>query len=547
MLVPSGAAAQGNNPTPQQRGIILASPAVVFIETSVRLSVKGDFVEGGRRTSYKETFPYSTGSGFTVSPDGAVVTAAHVVQPSETEIMNYGANQAFALSFELSFPTVADAIRATFSEDPFARWNFPRCTPGLDSSSCIFPAEQLEYNACFQGRICEFKFEPKVEVFTATSIASETVSTGDPAEVVDATDFGSTDIALLETQTENQPTIPLADSVGDIQSGARVAVLGFGASTQDFPTGLTEPQKVFGQVSTIRPEGTSQILEVNVQAEGGFSGGPVLDNSGRVIGLLSFDIVTAEGESPQEFVRVVDDIHALIGDRASRGPVDENFQRGMQYFWGSHFTAAVRQFRNVLDLNPGHPLAQEFLADARPKVGTEADIPLPKPGVFLGLPIWLWVVIGVVVVALILLLVMMMSRRRRKAAPAAGVPGYAAPPAGFGAPPPAAQPSGPPVAQPPQAAPTRPPQAPAPQPQAAPTRVPPPAGVGAGQGADERRPVGFQAGPPAAGETTVSQQPEAPEEAPPPPGIGTSKFCSNCGMENASDATYCARCGHTLS
>jgi serine protease Do len=542
LLVPNAAFGQGNNPTPQQRGIVLASPAVVFIQTNVDLTVKGDFVEGGRRTTYRETFPYGTGSGFAVSPDGAVVTAAHVVQPSETDIHNYGANQAFAASFDGSFPSVAEAIRASFQQDPFARWTFPQCT-SADTSACIFPAEQKEYNACFQARICDFEFEPVIEVFSAVTIASETVTTGDPAEVIDSTEFGTTDVALLETQMTNSPTVPLAESVGDIQSGARVAVLGFGASTQGLPTGLTEPQKSFGQVSTIRPEGTSELLEVNVQAEGGFSGGPVIDNSGRVIGLLSFDIITAEGESPQEFVRVVDDIRALIGDRASSGPVDTNFRRAMELFWGNHFSASIPVFRSVLDLNPGHPLATENLAEARQKAGTPQDIPVPEPSAgFLGLPIWLWGVIAAVIVAIIVLLLVMSSRRRK--APAAAAPGYAAPPAGFGAP--AAQPPAAPAAQPPAAPAAQPPAAPTQaRPPAAPSEAQPPAGVGAGQAAEERRPVGFQGQPPA-GETTASQQPSS-GEAPPPPGIGTAKFCSNCGMENASDATYCARCGHTIS
>jgi len=539
MLVPSAAFAQGNNPTPQQRGLTLASPGVVFIATSVDLSVKADLlVEGGRRISQRYSFPYAFGSGFAVTPDGAVITASHVVEPNQADIYNRGANEVFADLLEtVGFTAEADSFRQSIAQDPYIRYDVTAL--GLSTFA------QQEYNACFQGRNCDFNITPNIEVFNAVTIAGQDVTTGSVAEVRASTGFDDTDVALIDFEATNQPTVPLAESIANLQSGTEVVALGFGGSTTALPEGLTEPQKLFGQVSNVRSEGTSQLVEVDIDAETGFSGGPVVNNEGQAVGLVSFGLPTSSGTEAQTYLRTVDDIRAVLasaGVQANRGPVDTNFQEALELYWGNHFSAAIPRFQSVLNLNQGHPMAQQFLSDAQSKKGTAQDIPVEEAGG--GLPL-IPIIIGVAVLLLLLLIWLFLASRRKKAPTAAAPPGYAAvPPAGFGAPaaqPPAAQP---PAAQPPAA------QPPAAQPPAAPTQArppaaQPPAGVGAGQAAEERRPVGFQGQPPA-GETTASQQPSS-GEAPPPPGIGTAKFCSNCGMENASDATYCARCGHTIS
>jgi S1-C subfamily serine protease len=520
LVAPGIAGAQGGGASPQERATTLASPAVVFVLTSVDLNVKlGDQVQG-RRFEGNYSFDYGSGSGFAVSQDGAIVTASHVVEPSEAQLMNRGANEIFCDLFtEFGFPEDCDL----FTQDPFGRY--------FITSRGWPQALQLLYNRCYQGRACEFRPEVNISVFTATNVAGTDVAEGQAAELLHSTGFESTDVAVIKINTTNQPTVALAQSAGDLASGDEIVALGFPGSAQNLPSGFTEPQKAFGHVSNIRSEGTTQVVEVDADLEGGFSGGPVVNNSGQVIGLVSFTILQDTGEAAQQYLRTVDDIRTALGAagvQARRGPVDTAFQDAMNLFWDNHFSAAVPQYRNVTSLSPGHPLATKYLSEAQGKAGTAADVPVEEEG---GLPI-IPIAVGAGVVVVIVIVVLVVVSRRKKPAPAVGAPaGYAAAPptgapSGFGAP--AQTPGG--TAAPPAAPPAG-----------------PPAGVGTPQAADEHRPVGFQAQPPA-GESTVSERPDAGTgEAPPPPGIGAAKFCSNCGMENASDATFCARCGHTLS
>jgi serine protease Do len=510
LVSPGIAAAQGGGkPSAQQRATTLASPAVVFINTEVsgriRLEFFDIFTNRPRAFNTSFTFPWGSGSGFGVSPDGTIVTAGHVVQPSMEDVETRLANELF----ENVFPDY------DLTTDPYTKYKITDNT---------FIRNLL--NQCYSGRACDFNVRTTVDVLTAVNVAGTDVAQGQEAEILGATGFSETDVAVVKINTTNLPTINLSQSSAQLTSGDEIVALGFPGSAQNLPSGITEPQKAFGRVSNVRSEGTSQVVEVDADFEGGFSGGPAINNSGQVIGIVSFALLTTEGEAAQEYLRPAEDIRAGLsaaGVEPQQGPVDSAFREAMELFWDNHFSAAVPKFREVTSLAPGHPLATQYLSDAQAKAGTAQDVPVEEEGG--GLPL-IPILIGVGAVVVIVIVVLLVMSRRKQA-PAAAPAGYgAAPagPAGYEAPAGQAPPAAAPPSSTPMAAPT---QAPPGQPAGGPPQAAPP-----------------QAAP--AGQTAAPQQPRTGEAAPPPPGIGQAKFCSNCGMENASDATYCARCGHTL-
>jgi serine protease Do len=510
MAWPGLAAAQGGGPSPQQRATTLASPAVVFINTEVSGRIRIEFFDqfSGRLRAFNQTytFPWGSGSGFGVSPDGTIVTAGHVVQPSMEDVETRLANQLF----ESVFPDY------DLTTDPYTKY---KITDNLFIRNLL--------NQCYSGRACDFNVRSIVTVLTAVNVAGTDVAQGQEAEVLEATGFQETDVAVIKINTTNLPTIPLSQSSAEVSSGDEIVALGFPGSAQQLPSGITEPQKAFGRVSNVRSEGTSQVVEVDADFEGGFSGGPAINNAGQVIGIVSFSLLTSEGQAAQEYLRPAEDVRAGLsaaGVSAERGPVDTAFQGAMELYWDNHFTAAVPKFREVTSLQPGHPLATQYLSEAQAKAGTAQDVPLEEGGGFPIIPVAIGA--GVVVVIVILVLVLR-SRGGPAPAPAAGY--------GTGAPPSGPAPGGAPAAGP--QAPVAPRQAPTAAPGQAPTAAP-------GQAAPGQAPT--PPGPPAGGTPAPDQRGQG-QEVPPPPGIGAAKFCSNCGMENASDATFCARCGHTLS
>lgn len=364
-------------PDPSERGIALASPGVVFIATTGAVTIKASWQDveslSGRGSS-TETFEFEwgTGSGFVVHPDGTIVTATHVIKPGRQSLRNYAANMWF-------FGTDAWA-----SDDPFEQY---------------FTGEAIVdqwLDQCYAGVTCSFETNIEVEVFSAVSIAGIKAPKGMPARVLRATPPEKTDIAVLQVDGEGMATVALAETARDVEPGDEIVALGFAGSAQHLPTGVTEPTKLFGRVSNIRSAGSSRDIEVDVDIEGGMSGGPVIDSSGRVIGLTSYSGLEGE-QRTQGYVKSVDDIRSTLSDAGidpERAPVDAAFANALELYWGHHYTPAVEAFEKVLALSDAHPLAKRYLAKAQEGAGTPEEVPLPSPESSDGFPLWLFAAVA---------------------------------------------------------------------------------------------------------------------------------------------------------
>jgi serine protease Do len=499
-LFPGVAAAQSASPTApgpsaEERAVTLASPAVVFVDTSVRVHIQLTYqnpnaVSGKGALDRTYEFDYMTGSGFAVSPSGVIVTASHVVTPDEQSMRNYAANRlVLEEAYGYRYPSA--------SSSPFDQYTLP------------VGYQNRLLQQCYNGVACTFTITPIETVYTAVDIAQTELPKGSAARVLTSTGYENTDIAILQVNGTNIPTVPLADTATNLSAGDDIVALGFPGTSRDaLETGVTTPNKVFGRVSNIRPQGTSNLIEVDANIQKGMSGGPVLDDSGRVVGLVSFALIQSTGETGAHYLRTVDDIKAALasaGVSSSRGTVDQVFARAMDLFWGNHFTAAVSQFNKVLALYPGHPLATQYLQQAEAKAGTAADVPVPKPSAGGGFPTW--AIIAIAAVAIAGLGVVVLTSRRKAPAPAVAAVSPIAPTPAVGTP-----------AEPP---------------------------------AQEVAKVGFQ--PP-----TATAPPAPPAPTPPPPTVaeveqhpleagGGPKFCANCGHSLEAGAKFCANCGHVVS
>ncbi len=501
LLTPGVASAQTSTPPPIERAVTLASPAVVFIDLSVQLKVvltysNPNAVSGLGSLNRSYSFDYATGSGFVVTPSGAIVTASHVVEPEQQAMQNYGANKMVLEGWSYSYPSQ--------SSSPFDQYTLP-----------VRWQNQL-LQQCYKGVACDFTITPIVTVFSPVDIAQTQLPKGAPARVLTSTGFANTDVAVLQVNGSNMPTAPLAATAGDLASGDEVTALGFPGSSRDaLQTGQTQPANVFGHVSNIRSEGTSKLIEVDANIEPGMSGGPAVNSAGEVIGLISFYLRQSSGESGAKYLRTIDDIRLALADAGvtpARGPVDDAFSKAMDLYWANHFTAAVPGFERALALYDGFPLAKEFLATSQAKAGTAEDIPLASPskagGEGGGFPAW---AIGAIAAgAVVVLLLLVMATRRRRPAPVA--PPAAAPPTSLTA-----------------------------------------VGVPAPPPAEAQRAVGFRPAATApAPPVARSFLPTQPDDKGTQNEIRTGEsedlphFCSACGHKLEADARFCPSCGHVV-
>jgi S1-C subfamily serine protease len=355
------------------QAIALASPGVVLVENKLAISIRLKVEDARSATGfaaftgqYRQEF---VGTGFVVNPTGTIVTASHVVQGMTLqEARTYAAN-------ELIFgPQGLNMI---------GRLSDPRAQVQLRDSWWNTVLQQ-----CYDGTVCTVTIARQTSVYTPVAIAGQELPKPMTARVLRSTGFDSTDVAILQVDGQNMPTVALARSAANVQPGTPITALGFAGSGLSLPTGLTEPTKRFGRVSNVRPMGSSEQIEVDAKIEPGMSGGPVIDDRGRVIGLVSYGMLQDDGSRGSEYLRSVDDIRAALaeaGQHANRGRADTTFSQAMSYFWASHFSAAVPLFQQVIALSAGHPLATQYLSQAQAKAGGASDVPLSSGGFPLAL------------------------------------------------------------------------------------------------------------------------------------------------------------------
>jgi S1-C subfamily serine protease len=412
--------ARAEDPTPAAKALTLATPGVVYISTAADISIRVDDATlqellGERRVEGIST-RVSSGTGMVVNDDGWVATASHVVEFSDDDeeyLKVYGANQLFF-----------DKLK-----DYFGGFR-PSERPGVRYRMSDSLSNQL-LQRCYDEVICKFTLTPKVTVVAPVQIAGNTRSRGMPARVRASTHPDGSDIAILQViDATTMATVPLATTAGELQAGQSVVALGYPASAQKIlRTGTTEPTSAFGYVSSVRSDGTSQVVQVDMDVEGGFSGSPGLDQSGRVIGLLSYTGVE-NGSRTQVYLRTVDDIRSTLreaGAQPARGELDTIFAQAMEYYWADHYSAALPLYQKVVNLQDGHLLAKKYLRLAQQKAGGPEDVPLPAPSAgstdSRGPLFWGLVALAVLVVVAVVLLAL--ARRRLRAAPRRAFPSIA--------------------------------------------------------------------------------------------------------------------------
>jgi serine protease Do len=418
--LPAGAVAGAKPPPPSPAlAVALASPGVVFVSTGftthVRLKLSDESASGTYSTDY------GFGSGFVVNPSGTIVTARHVVKPADIDVRRYAANRLFGRLLDLKFPKDADLFSSyTITNDAAATHRL---------------------HQCYDGVVCTFQTTPNVEIFTGVALGGVETSKGLDAQILKLSQGGKndTDIAVLQVDGKNMPTIALGRSVDDVSPADQIVSLGFPATAQDNNT--TEPDQKFGRVSRVTTVGTKKQIEMDLALEQGMSGGPVVDLNGNVIGVNSYYAVRSTGESGTKYARSVDDVRDLLGEAGKqpvRGQVDSEWGQAVDLYLEHHYSAAKPHLQQVLALSPNHPLATSYLQTASAKAGTKEDIPVGGG----GLPVWAIILIAAGGAALLMGL-LLMGRKRRGMQRGRGRPGRRAPepPA---APPPA--PSPPPVA-----------------------------------------------------------------------------------------------------
>jgi hypothetical protein len=122
-----------------------------------------------------------------------------------------------------------------------------------------------------------------VHVLRDATAVSVRLQNGDVFDQVQVRGFDERkDIAIIHVAGFGLPTVSLGDSE-TLKPGQRVVIIGN-------PLGMLEGSVSTGVVSGIRPMDGYKVVQTDATANPGNSGGPMLDDAGAVVGIVSFKL-----------------------------------------------------------------------------------------------------------------------------------------------------------------------------------------------------------------------------------------------------------------
>ncbi len=315
----------------------------------------------GAETNTSETQAVGFGSGFVVTPDGHVVTNAHVVgadKPPDRQLyrrtagqLQQGVAQGVEESFdvtsveqaqieELLFEKIIDYMADTARLSDVARDHYVlngRTTPDDDIRVAAWDARVLD----------------------AGSVVTDTSS---------GPSWGR-DVAVITVDQANLQSVTLGDGAS-LQTGEEIFVIGY----PDIGVGglfetreqTLAPTLTSGVVSARRTLNSGiEAIQTDAGINSGNSGGPMYNGDGEVVGIATFGPTDYDIEQIQ-FGLPIEEAETLLAelDVSNRsGELDTAFDAGIEAYWRGDCETVAEQMETVRSLRPDHPTAGEYIEE----------------------------------------------------------------------------------------------------------------------------------------------------------------------------------------
>jgi S1-C subfamily serine protease len=324
------------------------SDAIVRIENDLRAEksdVRAHDLAGSQNSV--DTGAGGSGSGFIISPDGAILTSGHVVAPTrdgallERDLRRNGAIAALVRHFPI------ETLREIYRDDDLNRFVDPLAAAGTVVS--IHTVNQVELS---NGETLPFR-----------------IRRYSPA----LTERGS-DLAVLQIDRKNLPALPLGDSEV-VRVGQSIWSVGYPAvasSTDDVIGGWLsrdsdlEPTFNPGTITAIkRNVANTAVFQSNVAIYRGNSGGPAVNANGEVIAISTWGHLTAD---QIKFLVPIDVARSFLSDAGvtprSDGPFNSAYHAALDAANEGRWIDAKKSLAAASRLFPNSPDLIRFGRDA---------------------------------------------------------------------------------------------------------------------------------------------------------------------------------------
>ena len=408
----------GNVADPTVRAVDAAEPAVVRIITTL----SGHLTVNFSRTS-SVTFPQGTGnsyglqlsgSGTFISSHGDILTADHVINPPHDQALSQYLDDSAAkdvttyinLNAKSGSQVSVDQIDQELKSGQLAS------TPHYDPAT-----SEVYLNTTYTGPLTASDF---------SSLPFQIHAAVDHIEKESS--FNDRDVAIIHVNMNDMASVQLGDS-GSVQQQDQLTIIGFpgNGDVSARPTDLLTASVNTISVSSIKTtDSGAQVIQVGGNVEHGDSGGPALDSSGAVVGIVSFGLVSSVSPGGTSFLQASSSARELVQSlslNTTPGAFQKAWSQSLADYASTapgHWHKALQDFAQLAAKSPQFNGVTPYLTYTKDQAKTEHVAPTTPPAqpassnTFVAYALSIGVVTLLILLLLLLLLFMIFFRRRKK-------------------------------------------------------------------------------------------------------------------------------------
>jgi serine protease Do len=308
-----------------------------------------------------------TGSGFIVTPDGYIVTNAHVVYADPEELRKTLVSYWAYNQLKQLFQTDYNAFEKVFAP--------------LVGQQTVEDKMNEFVNAELQYYIHYMQIErTQTSVFALMGVAVPGLPTQPKGIPCDIRKVGmpvpGKDVAILKVEQTNLPTVPVGDD-GAMNVGDHILVLGYpGAAELNQQQMGVEATLTQGDLSARKTmPGGWQALQTSAEINHGNSGGPAFNDRGEVIGIATFGPSEADVRGINFLVpiSIAKEFLNELNIKPQQSRLSRLYQDGIALMGRRHYKGALEKFKEVSDLSPGFPFVQDKIKESRNAIDQGLD------------------------------------------------------------------------------------------------------------------------------------------------------------------------------